>query len=1029
MVTLRLLGRISLTDPTGKEISSLLSQPKRVAVLAFLALQGRDGYLRRDLLMARFWAESDLSHARNALNQSLHILRGELGDGVVRTRGKNEVGLDPDLFTCDVWTFRAAVRDGRRQEALELYRGPLMPGFHLNGSGEFDRWLEGEREELREAAAGAAWILAHHQIQAGRPVKAERTAQRALALVWTDEFPVRRFISALAEAGDRAAAVRFYEKFRDRLREDLDLEPSPPTREVAEAIRNGDGTGSLTEALPTGLPSDPGGTGGAEWTGTSQGGRIPENIDIDEEGIGPDSAGHPHKGSGRHGPEASREPGASSGMRQPSVADHSRASPSESPARRHRGFWWAAAVLAPISALLLTVRSPGTRSSPPPDRPFTVLAAVAGTGDEGEREAVAFLLRTGLDMSHMLETVPGPDVARILTLMEHEERTPLNPSVAREVAMRLGAATVVLPRLDRMGRTYSLVVRLEDAATGELRAATRRQAAYPEAVVELVDSVVLDLREQLGEAREILSRREPLPQVLTGSLEALKEYRMARDAGPGRAQTAVRHLRRAVTADTAFAMAWQLMAALYGNYLNQPDSAELAKEQALRFQNRLTEARQQDGVLHRRIRGDIALWDVALDEAEAAMDRDSRFLNNYSVYTGVPGGLLDSVLNMRFRLEREGAENARRFNQDLPYEARCFINTHFLAAALDRMDEYYGLLDSMDMFLPPDCGREVALFESLAAGEWDRADSLVQHSPGDWRWPTGVDAALLQMVPLRGGIRAAHTLPSASPPATRGLRPDSSGFSNISHLILEVVYNLPIEETPWETLENRGEPKALESRGRDDVADFILYGVRESLLGDTAEAKRVAHRLRAMRDSATSRTFEGAFAPWFSLLEAGPAYQGEDWEAVQGLLSPMAKRMHQPKVGGLPGDDYLIWWLLAEAHIRLGDPRSAILNLESILERPRHRQQNWMLQGFIHPVARFKLARLYDQVGESETARDNYRVFLDTFTEPEAEFQWMVDEARAAYQPADSANDRESMTESHRSPTSDGVPLALHIKK
>jgi hypothetical protein len=252
------------------------------------------------------------------------------------------------------------------------------------------------------------------------------------------------------------------------------------------------------------------------------------------------------------------------------------------------------------------------------------------------------------------------------------------------------------------------------------------------------------------------------------------------------------------------------------------------------------------------------------------------------------------------------------------------------------------------------------------------------------------------MVPLRGGIRAAHTLPSPHPPATRGLRPDSSGFSNISHLVLEVAYDIPLEETPWETFGSRGKPKVLEGRGRDEVTDFVLYGIRESLLGDTAEAKRVARRLQAMRDTATSRTFEGAFGPWFALLDAGPAYQRGDWGAVLEILAPVEERIHQPRVGGLPGDDYLIWWLMAEAHTQLDDFHSAIQNLTSILERPRHRRKNWMLQGFIRPAARFKLAGLYQDLGNSAQARNHYRIFLDTFTDPEPEFQWMVEEARAA---------------------------------
>lgn len=239
MVTLRLLGGIDLKGSSGEEFLPLLPQPKRMAVLSYLAVAGQGKYLRRDGLMAVFWPESDLTHARNALNQSLHALRNALEDGVVRTRGKHEVGLDPERLQCDVWSFREAVREGRYQEALDLYAGPLLPSFHVTGGGEFERWLEEERGSLREAAAGAAWALAHTHIRRGFPVEAERTAQVALGLVWTDETPVRDFIKALADAGDRASALNFYERFRARLSDELDLDPSRATEEIAEQIRNG----------------------------------------------------------------------------------------------------------------------------------------------------------------------------------------------------------------------------------------------------------------------------------------------------------------------------------------------------------------------------------------------------------------------------------------------------------------------------------------------------------------------------------------------------------------------------------------------------------------------------------------------------------------------------------------------------------------------------------------------------------------------------------------------------------------------
>jgi serine/threonine-protein kinase len=248
MIELRVLGALDLRGPGGQEILSVLSQPKRVALLAYLALATPRGFHRRDKLLALFWPELDESHARNSLSQALRFLRRSLGDEAILTRGGEEVGLDFDLITVDALDFRSALdaasegadearAQSRLEEALDLYRGHLMEGFFLSGCPEFESWLESERQMLREAAAGVAWALAHHRIATGSLTEAERMGQRALGLVATDENEVRRFIEALAGAGDRAAAVRFYEVFAQRLAVELELRPGRRTRELIERIR------------------------------------------------------------------------------------------------------------------------------------------------------------------------------------------------------------------------------------------------------------------------------------------------------------------------------------------------------------------------------------------------------------------------------------------------------------------------------------------------------------------------------------------------------------------------------------------------------------------------------------------------------------------------------------------------------------------------------------------------------------------------------------------------------------------------
>ena len=155
MIRLQLLGPINLTDAHGRELGEILKQPKRLALLAYLAVAHPFGLHRRDKLVAMFWPELDAEHARGALRTALHQIRITLGHGVVRTRGTEEVGLDPALVWCDVVQFRDALRDHDYGSAARLYRGDFLDGVFVRQAEDFEEWLEFERGNLRKLAEHA----------------------------------------------------------------------------------------------------------------------------------------------------------------------------------------------------------------------------------------------------------------------------------------------------------------------------------------------------------------------------------------------------------------------------------------------------------------------------------------------------------------------------------------------------------------------------------------------------------------------------------------------------------------------------------------------------------------------------------------------------------------------------------------------------------------------------------------------------------------------------------------------------------
>ncbi len=254
MIELRTLSALELTSAGNGAVGSVLAQPRRAALLCYLALATPRGFHRRDTLFSLFWPEYDAEQARHALRQSVYILRRALGAQAIVSRGDEELALAPEQIRCDVWEFEAALDQGRPADAIALYRGELLAGFHISAAPDFERWLDQERSRLRQRAEEAGWALAVAREREGDAVGAVEAARHAAAFSPTDETAVRRLILLLERLGDRAAALRAYEAFAWKLEGEYELEPSAGTQAVVARIRAA--TGESQAAAP-GLPSGP----------------------------------------------------------------------------------------------------------------------------------------------------------------------------------------------------------------------------------------------------------------------------------------------------------------------------------------------------------------------------------------------------------------------------------------------------------------------------------------------------------------------------------------------------------------------------------------------------------------------------------------------------------------------------------------------------------------------------------------------------------------------------------------------------
>jgi DNA-binding SARP family transcriptional activator/TolB-like protein/Tfp pilus assembly protein PilF len=235
MIRLRTLGGVDLRDDDGREIRRLLAQPKRVALLAYLALAGPTGYRRRDKVVALFWPELDDAHARSALRQALTFLRRTLDDDVILTRGEEDIGVNRSRLACDAYEISNADSD---EDVLARYDGDFLDGFHVSDvDPDFQSWIEEERLRLRRRATVAAWTVAEQKRANGELRESATLARRAATLARDDEAETRRLVAWLDELGDRAGAIGVYEEFAQKLLRDFDAHPAPETQALIARVR------------------------------------------------------------------------------------------------------------------------------------------------------------------------------------------------------------------------------------------------------------------------------------------------------------------------------------------------------------------------------------------------------------------------------------------------------------------------------------------------------------------------------------------------------------------------------------------------------------------------------------------------------------------------------------------------------------------------------------------------------------------------------------------------------------------------
>jgi tetratricopeptide (TPR) repeat protein len=169
----------------------------------------------------------------------------------------------------------------------------------------------------------------------------------------------------------------------------------------------------------------------------------------------------------------------------------------------------------------------------------------------------------------------------------------------------------------------------------------------------------------------------------------------------------------------------------------------------------------------------------------------------------------------------------------------------------------------------------------------------------------------------------------------------------------------------------------------------LLFGVSAALNGNERTARDILSAVRA-RDERDLAWYGGGPL----VLEAAIAAGNEDWEEVTNLLGP-AGHWNWP-YSTFRGTNWAIvsWLLLGEGYEQTGQLDSAAAYFE-LLGTPGEyvRRDDIQRAGLTYSFAHFRRGRILTELGKTEEAREAWLTFLDAFTDPDPDYEWMVTEA------------------------------------
>ena len=668
------------------------------------------------------------------------------------------------------------------------------------------------------------------------------------------------------------------------------------------------------------------------------------------------------------------------------------------------------------------------RLAPEPLTPRSGKPAVAvmffenNTGDaslDWMRTGLTDMLVTNLSQSAEFEVLGTDRVVQILQDLRRTDDRVISADVVQEIARRARVDSVLVGSYIRAGETLRISARLQDAASGRIVTAERVEGRGESALFQLVDELTQKFRTRMtvagpaptpllsapgSESERGLDRG--LTSITTGSIEAYRYYAEGLNFHErGLSAQAVPLLEKAVQLDPSFAMAYAKLAVVMhnmGRQIERDDYAKLALERIDRLSAReryyiegfyyglrpttrgkSIDAYKQGLALHpehQASRHNLAIHYLELEWLPDAIRENEELLRRGTSNPTSYENLVDAHLSSgNIPRAREVAAEYWRVWPDTLVGHRMHGMIGIVAGDLEAAREAYARAAALDAF---DNGSRVGMMVTAILQErWDAAEAVrdeVLKSDNPFQKFLGVvngSGADL----ARGRMRDA-TLQFEQAFALKGLAPGPRAASR-NRLTATLLRQGRVADAL-----RQAEIALPDARGRNPELETLqLLAVAQAANGQPDAAEKTLAELEAhTRALSSNRDLRRLHWARGEILRRGGDARG----ALPHLLTAVdMARVNGPALGPpTPHLDILLSAALAQRDA--GNPAAAIQLLEQM--QVRHERalnpEAWVRSFYL-------LGQLYEQRGDHDRSRQQYRRFVELWGDGDVERAW-VDDAR-----------------------------------